>query len=303
MQPQLDRQQNQLQQQLADQGIRYGSPAYQAATDDFNRSVNDLRLGITAQGGQEQKLQADMAAQRAGFQNAAQQQAYGEAQGRGQFFNQAQQNAFQQSALTGQFSNAALAQQQAQAQARLAAQNQARQQYLTEQYALRNQPLNEISALLSGSQVSMPTQLQTPQNQIPTTDIASLINQNFNQQFQNFQTQNATQQALLGGLLGAAGSVGAGLAFRSDRRSKENIHRMGTVFAATPQPVEDPQAGSKKKLPIYSYSYKDDPASTRHIGPMAQDMEKIDPGAVGKDKSGMRYIDAGRMMGSILRAA
>jgi hypothetical protein len=34
--PQLDRQRQQIQQQLSDQGIRYGSPAYTAAMDDFN---------------------------------------------------------------------------------------------------------------------------------------------------------------------------------------------------------------------------------------------------------------------------
>ena len=56
-----------------------------------------------------------------------------------------------------------------------------------------------------------------------------------------------------------------------------------------------------KKLPIYQYSYKDDPASIRHIGPMAQDVEKIDPGAVGT-VHGIKYIDGPRVMGNILRA-
>jgi hypothetical protein len=352
--PQLDRQRAQIEQHLADQGIRYGSPAYSAAMDDFNRQSNDARLAITAQGGQEQQRMADMAAQRAGFQNAAQQQEYTQARGRGEFYNTAEQQAFgeaqargtfanqaqqslyeqllnraqfanqagaqqfqqnlnygnfrnatvqqawQQAALRNAAANQAAAQNFSQAQSAVAAQNAARAQYLQEQYALRNQPINEISALLSGSQVQQPTFMQTPQQQIPTTDYAALINQNFQQQFQNYQQQNQNTNQLLGGVLGAAGSIGAGLAFRSDRRAKENIHRIGTVFAAEPQPVQEPE---KKKLPVYEYSYKDDPASTRHIGPMAQDMEKIDPGAVGKDRKGMRYIDAGRMMGSILRAA
>jgi hypothetical protein len=304
--------------------------------DDFNRQLTDTRLGVIAQGGQEQKLQADLAAQRAGFANAAQQQAYQQAQGRGTFANtaqqaaaqeaqqrgtfaqeaqqslaeqlaaraafanQAQQAAFQQAATRGGFANTARQQQVAQAQAAFNAQNAARAQYLQEQYALRNQPINEISALLSGSQVQQPQFMQTPQQQIPTTDYAGIINQNFQQQFQNYQTQQQAQNQLLGGILGAAGSIGAGLAFRSDRRSKENIHRIGTVFAAEPQPVQEP---TREKLPVYEYSYKDDPASTRHVGPMAQDLQKIDPGAVGKDRRGMRYINAGRMMGSILRAA
>lgn len=281
MQPQLDRQRNQLEQRLADQGIRYGSSAYTAAMDDFNRQLTDTRLAITAQGGQEQKLQADMAAQRAGFANAAEQQA------------------FQQVAARSGFRNTALAQQVAQAQAAFSARNAARTQYMQEQYALRNQPINEISALLSGSQVQQPSFMQTPQYQIPTTDYAGLINQNFQQQFQNYQTQQQATSQLLGGILGAGSNLGAAAIRYSDRRLKENIHRIGTVFAAEPQSVQEPE---RKKLPIYEYAYKDDPASTRHVGPMAQDVERIDPGAVGKDKRGMRYLDAPRVMGSILRA-
>ncbi len=61
------------------------------------------------------------------------------------------------------------------------------------------------------------------------------------------------------------------------------------------------ERGDAKKLPIYQYSYKDDPSSTRHIGPMAQDVERIDKKAV-KTIGGVKHIDMTRM-GSILRAA
>jgi hypothetical protein len=333
MQPQLDRQRTQLEQQLADQGIRYGSSAYSAAMDDFNRQLTDTRLGVIAQGGQEQKLQADLAAQRAGFANAAQQQAYLQAQGRGTFANtaqqaaaqeaqqrgafaqqgqqslaeqlaaratftnQAQQAAFQQAATRGGFANTALQQQVARVQAEINARNTARAQYLQEQYALRNQPINEISALLSGSQVQQPQFMQTPQQQIPTTDYASLINQNFQQQFQNYQTQQQAQNQLLGGIIGAAGHIGAGFAL-SDRRAKEDITRVGSVFAMEPNTGD----GERKQLPIYKFSYKDDAASMKHVGPMAQDVEKIDKGAV-TSIGGRKHIDTGRVMGSILRAA
>lgn len=341
--PQLDRQRQQIQQQLADQGIRYGSPAYTAAMDDFNRQANDMRLAITAQGGQEQQRLADMAAKQAGFQNAAQMQEYQQQQGRGQFYNAAEQQAFaeaqargqfgnaaqqalyeqmigagqfrnaaqaaafQQAQARGQFGNAAIAQQLAQRQAALNAQNQTRNQYLSELYAQRNQPINEISALLSGSQLSQPQWANWNQAQIPTTDIAGLINQNFAQQSANAQMQSQ----LFGNILGAAGNIGTGLALRSDRKVKENIHRIGTVFSATEHPVEEPtsagaladdEPGRRKRLPIYSYSYKDDPTSTRHVGPMAQDVEKTDPGAVTTIR-GVKHIDPKRVMGSILRAA
>ena len=210
----------------------------------------------------------------------------------------------------------------AQEQSRIGLQNQARNQYLGEQYALRNQPINEISALLSGSQIAQPSFMQTTQSQIPTTDVAGLINANFNQQFSNYQQQVSQQNALLGGLFGVAGNIGGAALKYSDERMKENIHRIGTVFAGTPQPVagvSDADADERgrrlvrgvadvdqdevKKLPVYSYSYKDDPASTRHVGPMAQDVERVDPGAVTQDRRGRKMIDTKRVMGSILRAA
>lgn len=274
MQPQLDRQRAQLEQQLADQGIRYGSPAYTAAMDNFNRQLTDTRLGIIAQGGQEQKLQADLAAQRAMFGNAAQMQQ------------------FQQAATRGQFANQGLAAQFAQQQAIINAQNDRRTRYLQEQYALRNQPINEISALLSQGQVSQPQWVSTPTTQIPTTDIAGLINQNFAQQFQNYQTQQQAQSQLLGGILGAGGRIGAAY-LQSDRTTKENLHRIGSVLATEPD--------DSTELPIYSYSYKDDPARRRHVGPMAQDVEKVDPQSVVTHR-GKKYVNA-ETMGSILRAA
>ena len=57
----------------------------------------------------------------------------------------------------------------------------------------------------------------------------------------------------------------------------------------------------RKQLPIYQYSYKDDPSSTMHVGPMAQDVEKIKPSAVTK-RGGKKYI-VNTKLGSILKAA
>lgn len=256
--PQLDRARTSLEQRLSDQGIRYGSTAYNDAMKDYNDQVAAQRVAVTQAGAAEQ------------------------------------QQGFAQSAARGQFANAGLLQQLQQAQAAYNAQNQGRNQYLTEQYALRGQPINEVSALLSGGQVSRPSFMTTPTQQIPTTDIAGLYNQNFAQNFQNYQQQSTNQNALLGGILGGGSNILAGY-LRSDRDVKKDIHRIGTVFAALPE-------RESKKLPIYRYAYKDDPASTAHIGPMAQDVEKIDPGAV-KTIRGVKHIQPERVMGNILRAA
>jgi hypothetical protein len=289
MNPQLARERGNIEQRLADQGIRYGSQAYTSAMDDYNRQSNDARLGAIGQAGSEQQRMMDMAAQRAGFQNSAQQQAYDQLMGRGSFYNSAQAQQNSQNAAAAGFYNAGAQQQLGQQQSIFNASNAQRNQYMQEQYQQRNQPMNEISALMSGSQVQAPNWLNSPSSQIATTDIGGLINQNFAQQQQNYQTANQNWQSTMGGLLGLGGK----LATMSDERVKENIVPMGTVFAAG----ED---GERKQLPISEWSYKGDPA--RHVGPMAQDVEKIDKRAV-TERKGVKHIYPAKVMGSILRAA
>jgi hypothetical protein len=290
MNPQLARERSNIEQRLADQGIRYGSQAYTSAMDDYNRQATDTRFGAISQAGQEQQRMMDMAAQRAGFQNSAQQQAYDQAQGRAAFGNAAVGQQFNQNAQMAGFENAGLAQQLAQQQSGFNAQQTQRNQYMQEAYQQRNQPLNEISALMSGGQVQQPNWLNTPNSQIATTDIGGLINQNFAQQQANYQTQNQNWQSMMGGVLG----LGAGAMKLSDEREKKNIDRVGTVFAFN-------EAAEREKLPVYEYEYKRGDGS-RHVGPMAQDVEKIDRGAV-HNIGGRKAIDTRRVMGNILRAA
>jgi hypothetical protein len=293
--PQLDRERANIEQRLQDQGIRYGSDAYKAAMDDYNRQANDLRLGVTQAGGAEQQRMMDMAAQRAGFENAAQQQAFQEAQMRGQFQQAGQAQQFQQGATRAEFANAGLAQQLAQAQTGFNAQNMARNQYMNEQYAMRNQPINEISALLSGSQINNPNFVNTPSNQIPTTDVAGLINNRFSQDLEIYKQQSANANAMMGGLFGLAGGLlKGGFGLMSDVREKEDIIRVGSVL--TPD-----QEGQDRELKIYDYQYKRDPSGTRFRGPMAQDVEKIRPDAV-MERGGRKYLHAGKL-GEILKVA
>jgi hypothetical protein len=290
MNPQLQIQQQALQQQLADQGIRYGSQAYNDAMLQSSQQQNDARWGAIQQAGQEQQRMDAMAAQAAAFSNAAQQQGYEQNLGQGTFYNNAANQLFTQNAAQATFANAGLAQQTSQAQAGFNAAEAARNQWLQEQYANRNQPINEISALMSGSQVSQPNFVNAPSTQIPTTDVAGITQQGFQNQMGLYNTQMQQSNALLGGVLG----LGAGV-LKSDRREKDDIDHIGTVFAANTD-------GAKKKLPIYQYSYKDDPSSTRHIGPMAQDVEKITPEAV-EEHEGVKYIKPRQVMGSIIKAA
>lgn len=85
-----------------------------------------------------------------------------------------------------------------------------RGQAFQELQAQRNQPINELSALLSGSQVSMPSyNVNTPAG-IPTTDNAGLINANYNQRVNNWQQEQQSKQSLMGGLFGVASGGLAG---------------------------------------------------------------------------------------------
>jgi len=294
MNPQLARERGNIEQRLADQGIRYGSQAYASAMDDYNRQSNDARFGAISQAGSEQQRMMDMAAQRAGFQNQAQQQTYDQAMGRGSFANQAAGQQFQQNAALGTFENAGLAQQLQQAQAGFNAQNAARSQSMGEQYAQRNQPLNEITALMSGSQVKDPNfNAGGSGAQIPTTDYAGIVNQNFQNQMGIYGQQMQSWNSTMGGLLGLGGKLG-GAAIMSDRRVKKDVDRIGTVFAASVD-------GERKKLPIYEWEYKNGDGQ-RRVGPMAQDVEKIDKRAV-TERGGVKHIYPERVMGSILKAA
>lgn len=74
-----------------------------------------------------------------------------------------------------------------------------------------NMPINQITALLSGSQVSNPNVALNPQQGAATTDVAGLINQNYNQRLAGWQQQQANRQSLLGGLFGlGAGALSGG---------------------------------------------------------------------------------------------
>ncbi|MGR6743506.1 hypothetical protein, partial [Aeromonas veronii] len=78
---------------------------------------------------------------------------------------------------TGQ-NNALAGQSFADQQKMFDAQNAARNQYIQEQYALRNQGINEVTGLANGAQVQNPNFINTQGQQIATTDVGGLINQN-----------------------------------------------------------------------------------------------------------------------------
>lgn len=143
-----------------------------------------------------------------------------------------------------------------------------RGQAFGEALASRNQPINEITALLSGSQVSNPAQMSspTPQTQVGGVDYTGLVNQ-------QYQGKLASHNAMLGGLFGLAGNVGGAALMASDRRLKTDIKKVGKL--------DDGQ-------PVYTYRYR--AGGPTQLGLMAQSVEKVHPEAV-TEVGGFKAVD------------
>ena len=77
---------------------------------------------------------------------------------------------------------------------------QGRSQAFGENLAVRNQPLNELNALLTQSQVSNPAQMSsaTPQVGVGGVDYAGMVND-------NYQAKMARHNSMMGGLFGLGG--------------------------------------------------------------------------------------------------
>lgn len=138
-------------------------------------------------------------------------------------------------------------------------------QAMQESLAQRNQPINEISALLSGSQVSTPTFGSTPQTSVAGTDVAGITQNAYLDANQQAQQSVAANNATMGGLFGLAGTLGTGLIKYSDENLKEDIKKVGEL---------------DNGLPVYSYRYK--AGGPTEIGLIAQDVEKVNPDAVAR---------------------
>src|SRR5690606_18761071 len=141
-----------------------------------------------------------------------------------------------------------------------------RSQAFQEQLAQRNQPLNEIIGLMSGTQVQSPnsTFAQTPQSQVAGVDYSGLVNQKYQADMSRYNSQ----MGALGGLFGA------GLSLFSDRRLKEDVERIGKTDSG---------------VPVYKFKYIGSPVT--HIGYMAQDLLELQPEAVSQDADGYYRVD------------
>ena len=215
LQPQLTQNENATRQRLANQGLVTGGEAYENEMRTMGQNRNDLELQAAAQG-----INLDAMMNQQGFEQAT---------ARGQFGNEAQQSQFNAALQNAGLGNTALQQDY---QNQLAAQtaqnaaiaqnynqqlgmaqfgNEAQQQSLDQQLTLRNQPLNQITGLMSGSQIQMP-QFQGYQGaNIAAAPIYQGVQDTFQGQMDQYAIRQQAKNNMMSGLMSMGGSIGGGM--------------------------------------------------------------------------------------------
>lgn len=152
--------------------------------------------------------------------------------------------------------------------------------------AERNQPINEITALTSGSQVSQPSFMGANIGAIPTTDNAGIISNYDNQRLEAAKQQQGLFQSTLGGLFG----LGSSLIKASDDDAKKDKTRI--------MDLDNDGTG------LWAWNYKTEASGApKHIGLMASEVEKVAPEAVldgDNYADGYRRVHYGRAISKII---
>ena len=283
-------------QQLQNSGIAQNFAQGQAANAAGNQAVGqNFNQGLSAQQAQnaaaQQLYNQNMGVQ--GLQNQAVGQNQQAALAQQQAALAAQQQGFGQQVTGQQLSNQAITQNQQaalqQQQAALAAQNQqfnqllqggqfgntAQQQSLQQQLALRNQPLNEITGLMGGSQIQMPQFQGYQGSNIAAAPVMAGAQAAGQAAMDQYGIQSSNANAANAGLYNLAGA-GLMAAKFSDRRLKSNIEQVGT-----------------HPLGIGIYEY--DIFGNRERGVMADEVLSVMPNAVSVHPSGFMQVDYGML--------
>lgn len=213
--------QKDLETQLINQGVLQGSEAWDRATQnlgqqrtfDYNNAYNNsFDKGLAANN---QLFNQDVTASNLLFGQdlAGSGQYFDQGLQKSQFYNNAQAQQFNQGLANANLSNSAnqgvfnarLQNAQLGNQASSQGFNQSsaqRNQQLAEMLQQQQQPLNLLNAIRSGAQVTSPEFGATPQTGVSGTDIASMIQNQYNGQLNGYNAQMAQRNAILGGLFG-----------------------------------------------------------------------------------------------------
>jgi hypothetical protein len=280
---------NRVEQALMDRFTRFAEPKQQQAQSALTNRIANMGGVTTGTAGRRMmgdllKAQADEranagfeaisrggeeASREFGMDMSRRQQAIQEMLARAGLVNQAQAQDFEQMLARGQFGNAAQQQNIQNRFSNAGLANAARGQGIQEMLNLRQAPLNELMALLGGTQVA-PMQFQGggQANWAPTNIYGAAQDQ------YNAQVAQANARRAQG-----ANALGAGLqlfGMFSDRRLKSDIKRIGELASG---------------LPVYSYTIFGEP----QIGVMADEAERLFPEAVHTHVSGFKMVDYARI--------
>lgn len=256
--PQFNRDTESLRTQLYNQGLREGDEAFDREMENIRQSQNDARRDASYQA----TIGSGQEAQRMfGMDSGARGQQFAERSGQGAFFNAAADQALrQQMAAGGQNFSEGMSQS--------GYQNQLRQQQIAEQMQQRGFSLNEIQAILSGQQVSLPNMPSFNANQRSAgTDYTGAARDQYSAAMDAFEAQQQQMQGLMGGAM-------QGAMMFSDIRLKTDVVPLGIDL---------------KGYPLYSYRYIFDPSNV-HIGVMAHE---VDPMYVIEHESGYKMVNYG----------
>lgn len=257
MRPIQEQQQSGLDVKLANQGLTAGSEAYNRAQQRLGDQQSRERFNALEAGGAEMARLQNMQLQNAQFGNTAMQNQQSLNQGAAGFNNQVGQQQFAQGMQQSQY------------------QNQLRQAAIAEEAQRRGMSLNEMNALLTGQQVSMQ---QMPQFNAAAASQATQYLPAAQAQYQSsldaFNAQNQNANSFTSGLFGLGGSLGSAAMFSfSDSRLKKIIKRVGEI----------------KGVPLYLFKYLG--SETEHIGPIAQEVQKIHPSMVKRHQNGYLMVN------------
>ena len=278
-------QQQQAQQQSSLVGNQIGSGAFGGDRGKIAQAVlagqQNMATAQTVSGlmnqGYGQALQAAQGQQQLGLgaaqaNRAAQQQASGQMAALGQQGYGQQMGAAQQIAALGQQN---YAQQMGYGQAQQGLGQQVFGQGQAMAQGLQGLGSGALQNELAGRQAQMG--MGTAEQQTQQAGNQALYNQFLQKQGYPFQVAQFLGNIAMGtGALSGSTTTGIqpGSAF-SDRRLKHDIKEIGKT---------------KDGMPIYKFKYKGDPAEQTHVGFMADEVEKKNPGAVGESQ-GFKTVD------------
>lgn len=264
MQPTHDYQQRQLEAKLSNMGFRAGTEGYDREMKNLaGRQALERYNALDAAGNEAQRLY--------NMQMGTAQQGYQQNLGAAQFQNQALNQANQMDLANMQAGNQATAQQYGLNQQYANAQNQLRQQAITEMLQRRGTSLNEMNALLSGQQVQMPQMPSFNASGVAQTpNLLGAMNAGYNA---NLNSYNA-EQAGFNNLLQAGAQLGSAAFMFSDRRLKYNIKRVGTHAIG---------------VGIYDYTMMGMPQR----GVIAQEVQAVRPDLVKRHANGYLMVNYG----------